>query len=151
MSESLILSRQVNLALVVAACLSAIAAILHVAIIFNGAAWYRFFGAGEGMARAAEQRRWYPAMITAGIATVLALWSAYAFSGAGVLPPAPLLRPVLCAITLVYVLRGLVLVPVLVMPRTAATTFGVWSSSICLAFGAVHLIGLVQRWNVLGG
>ena len=103
------------------------------------------------MARAAEQGRWYPAIVTAGIAVVLAIWSAYAFSGAGVLPGLPLLRPVLCAITLVYLVRGLVLVPALLMPRTPATGFWLWSSSICLGFGAAHLIGLVQRWDALAG
>ena len=151
MSESLVLSRQVNLALVVAACLSAVAAILHLGIIVRGAGWYRFFGAGEAMARAAEQGRWYPAIVTAAIALILAIWSAYAFSGAGVLPAAPLLRPVLCAITAAYLLRGLVLVPVLILPRSPATTFGLWSSSICLVFAAAHLIGLVQRWDALRG
>ncbi len=143
-------SGPVNPALVVAGCLSAIAALLHVAIIFKGAAWYRFFGAGEGLARAAEKGRWTPAIVTAGIAAVLAAWSAYALSGAGVLPGLPLLRPALCAITAVYVLRGLALLPALVMPRTAATRFWVWSSAICLVFGVAHLVGLVQRWEALG-
>ena len=144
------MSGPVDPALAVAGCLSAIAALLHVAIIFNGAAWYRFFGAGERMARAAEKGRWHPAIVTAGIAAVLASWSAYALSGAGVLPGLPLLRSALCAITAVYVLRGLVIVPALVMPRTAATRFWVWSSAICLVFGAAHLVGLVQRWDSLG-
>lgn len=139
----------VNAALVVAGCLSAIAATLHLAIIVKGAAWYRFFGAGERMARAAEKGRWTPALVTAGIALMLAAWSAYAFSGAGILGPAPLLRPALCAITLVYLLRGLVLIPVLVLPRQPGTTFGIWSSSICLVFAAAHLIGVVQRWDAL--
>jgi len=139
----------VNPALLVAGGLSAIAALLHLAIIVKGPAWYRFFGAGERMARAAEQGRWTPALVTAGIALVLATWSACAFAGAGVLPPAPWLRPALCAITLVYLLRGLVLLPVLVRPRGRATTFWIWSSSTCLVFAAAHLIGLVQRWDSL--
>jgi hypothetical protein len=144
-------SATVNVALVVAGCLSAIAAILHLAIIVQGAEWYRFFGAGEAMARAAAQGRLYPTLVTMGIATVLATWSAYAFSGAGLLPAMPWLRPALCAITAVYLLRGLVIVPALVMPRSAATGFWIWSSGICLVFGAAHLVGLVQRWDALGG
>jgi hypothetical protein len=35
--------------------LSAAAALLHIAVIVGGAEWYRFFGAGEGMARLAER------------------------------------------------------------------------------------------------
>ncbi len=140
----------VDPALAVAGGLSALAAILHLGIIVNGAGWYRFFGAGEAMARAAEKGRWTPAIVTAGIAVVLASWSAFAWSGAGVLPRLPLLRPVLCAITLVYLLRGLLLVPALVRPHTAATRFWIWSSVTCLAFGAAHLVGLVRRWDALG-
>ncbi len=135
-----------NAALVVGAILSALAAALHVAIIVKGAPWYRFFGAGEDMARAAEMGRRFPAIITAAIAVVLALWSAYALSAAGALPPLPLLKPAIGAITLVYLLRGLVLVPVLAMPRGPSTSFFVWSSIVCLVFAATHLAGLIQVW-----
>lgn len=143
------MSAPANLFLVVAATLSAVASALHVAIIVKGAPWYRFFGAGEDMARAAEAGRLFPAVITAAIAGVLALWSAYALSAAGVLPPLPLLKPAICAITLVYLLRGLVLVPVLAMPRGPSTTFFIWSSVICLVFAAAHLVGVAQVWDRL--
>lgn len=138
-----------NLPLLVGAALSAVAAILHLAIIAGGAPWYRFFGAGEVMARAAEQGRWYPAVVTAAIAALLATWSAYALSGGGAITALPLLRPALLAITAIYLLRGLVIVPVLVLPRTKATTFGLWSSGICLVFGVVHALGVWQAWRNL--
>ena len=35
--------------------LSAAASLLHLAVIAGGPAWYRFFGAGEGMAQMAER------------------------------------------------------------------------------------------------
>ena len=138
-----------NLALIVGASLSALAALLHVGIIVGGASWYRFFGAGQAMARACEQGRWYPAIVTVAIAVVLAFCSAYALSGAGVIAALPWLKPALCAIASIYLLRGLVLVPVLIMSRTAATPFWFWSSAICLVFGAAHLIGLIQVWDRL--
>ncbi len=138
------MSSQNNPALVAAACLSAIAAVLHLLIIARGAPWYRLFGAGEAMARAAERGRRYPALVTAAIAAVLGVWCAFALSGAGLIPALPLLRPALVAITAVYLLRGLVLVPVLVLPRRPARTFWLWSSAICLVFGVVHLVGLWQ-------
>ena len=56
----------------------------------------------------------------------------------------PWLKPALCAIASIYLLRGLLLVPVLIMPRTAATPFGLWSSAICLVFAAAHVLGLIQ-------
>jgi hypothetical protein len=68
--------------LIVGGSLSALAALLHVATIVGGPDWYRFFGAGEAMASAAERRSLYPPLVTLGIAAILGLWSAYAFAGA---------------------------------------------------------------------
>jgi hypothetical protein len=135
-----------NTALIVGAVLSAIAAALHLGIIAGGPAWYRFFGAGERFASAAAAGRWYPGFVTLGIAAVLAGWSAYALSGAGVIAPLPLLKMALVAITAVYLCRGLVLLPLLAR-RDKLTPFVVWSSLICLGFGLVHLLGLVQVWD----
>lgn len=135
-----------NAPLVLAAVLSALAAFLHVGVILGGARWYRFFGAGESMANAAAAGRWYPALVTSGIALVLAVWAAYALAGAGVIPSLPFLKWGLGLITAVYVLRGLAVLPVLVMAPAKATSFVVSSSAICLLFGAVHLVGLVQVW-----
>jgi hypothetical protein len=138
-----------NIALVIGAGLSAIASLLHVGIIIGGAPWYRFFGAGERMAVAAAAGRAYPAMVTASIAAVLALWAAYALSGAGVIAALPLLKPGLCAITAIYLLRGLAAVPVLAFRQPKSLPFVVWSSVICIAFGTAHLVGLSQVWKAL--
>lgn len=139
----------INKALLVGAALSALAALLHVAIIFGGASWYRFFGAGERMARAAQAGHLRPTLITLGIASVLTLWSFYALSGAGLVAPLPLLRSGLCLITGIYLLRGLAILPLLTVARTHSTPFLIWSSLVCLGFGLVHLLGLAQRWNSL--
>lgn len=135
--------------LIGAAILSGIAALLHVAIIFGGGPWYRFFGAGERMAVAAEAGHAYPAIVTFGIAIVLFLWSAYALSGAGVLPALPFLKWSLVAITAVYLLRGLAIVPLFLLSRARATPFLVWSSLICIGYGAVHLAGIIDVWQQL--
>ncbi|PKO34287.1 MAG: hypothetical protein CVU34_09380 [Betaproteobacteria bacterium HGW-Betaproteobacteria-7] len=138
-----------NAWLLAAAALSAVAALLHVAIVFGGAPWYRFFGAGERMASAAEAGRAYPAIVTLGIALVLALWAAYALSGAGLLAPLPLLKWCLAAITAVYLLRGLAILPLFIFARAQVTPFLIWSSVICIGYGVVHLVGTVQVWRQL--
>jgi hypothetical protein len=74
-----------NLLLISAGTLSAISALLHLACIYFGATWYRFFGAGEQMAQLAEQGSVRPTLITLGITAVLAMWSLYAFSAAGII------------------------------------------------------------------
>ncbi|WP_206081403.1 hypothetical protein [Mariprofundus ferrooxydans] len=135
--------------LIVAATLSAVAALLHVATIFGGAPWYRFFGAGERIASAAEAGRTYPATITFGIATVLGIWATYALSGAGLLSALPMLKWSLVAITTVYLLRGLAILPLFLFAREQATPFMVWSSIICIGYGIVHLVGTMQIWNQL--
>ncbi|HEX8660509.1 MAG TPA: hypothetical protein VF686_01490, partial [Brevundimonas sp.] len=68
-----------NPALVIGGVLSVLASLLHIACIFAGPDWYRFFGAGEEMATMAARGSIIPTLLTLGIATVLAIWAAYAF------------------------------------------------------------------------
>jgi hypothetical protein len=136
--------------LLLGAALSAAAAAAHIGVVLGGPAWYRFFGAGEGMARLAAAGSLYPALITVGIAAVLAGWSAYAVSAAGLLPHFPFLKGVLVAITGVYLLRGiggLMVAPL--APGGNSASFWVWSSAICLVIGVVHAVGLLKRWPLL--
>jgi len=130
--------------------LSAAAALLHVAVIIGGPDWYRFFGAGEAMARAAERGSWRPAAITAGIATILAIWSAYAFSGAGLIPRLPLIRTGLVTISAIYLARGLILFPTLALKPQLIDAFTVWSSLIVLVYGAAYAVGTWRAWAYLG-
>jgi uncharacterized protein YhhL (DUF1145 family) len=128
--------------------LSLAAAALHVTCIVGGGDWYRFFGAGESMALAAERGEWTPHLLTLGIAAILAIWAAYAFAGAGRFPRLPLIRMALVAITAIYLLRGLIIVPVLADPL-ARTPFNIWSSLIVLGYGIVHAIGTGRAWPYL--
>jgi hypothetical protein len=139
----------VNIPLAIGALLSAVAALLHLGIIAGGPAWYRFFGAGEQYARAAADGRWYPTIVTLGIAAVLFAWSAYALAGAGVVKPLPFLKAALVAITAVYLVRGVAFAPLVLAKGGTITPFVVWSSLICFGYGVVHLVGLVQRWTAL--
>jgi hypothetical protein len=129
--------------------LSAAAALLHVAVIFGGPDWYRFFGAGEGMARLAEFGSPKPALITLAIAAILSIWAAYAFAGAGLLRRLPLMRTALLAITGIYLLRGLVLGPMLVLRPDAVDAFAVWSSLIVLVYGIAYAVGTWRAWPFL--
>jgi hypothetical protein len=139
----------VNMPLAAGAALSAIAALLHLGIIAGGPAWYRFFGAGERMARAAEQGRAYPTLVTLAIAAVLAVWSTYALAGAGLIGTLPMLKAALAGITAVYLVRAFAYAPLVLAKGGRITPFVVWSSLICFIYGLVHLLGLVQRWQAL--
>jgi hypothetical protein len=135
--------------LLVGAALSALAALLHVGCIFFGAPWYRFFGAGERMAQLASAGSWYPAVVTSVIVALLLTWSLYALSAAGVVPRLPFLRVALCAITGIYLLRGLAVFPLVFFSPGRSTAFWWWSSAICLGIGLIHLVGLRQVWERL--
>lgn len=129
--------------------LSLAAALLHIACIFGGPQWYRFFGAGEGMAQAAARGEWTPALLTLGISAILMIWAAYAFSGAGWLPRLPLLRTGLIVITFIYLARGLMLLPLHLWRPHLTDAFTVWSSLIVLGYGIVYAVGLCRAWPAL--
>lgn len=134
-----------------AGILSFVACALHIAVIVGGPSWYRFFGAGANMAMMAEQGSYQPAIITFCIAFVLAVWGAYAWSGAGILPSFPLIRTALVLITLIYLVRGVLGMCALFFSHHPAVaqnspTFWIWSSLICLVIGVIHLKGVLHKW-----
>jgi len=137
--------------LAVAGWLSAAVAALHVVIVFLGAPAYRYFGAGEDMARQAEAGSLIPAAMTLAIAAVFAVFALYAFSGAGRFRRLPLLRTGLAAISAIYLVRGLLLLSELagyaqgagVRPRHMAFSF------TSLVIGLLYLAGTVLLWRSL--
>ena len=133
--------------LIAGAWLSLAASALHLACIVGGPDWYRFFGAGDDLATMAERGSPVPAAITFAIAVVLAIWGAYAFAGAGLIRRLPLMRTALVAITAIYMVRGLMIVPLQFQPR--ATPFDHWSSLVVLVYGLVYLVGTIRAWPAL--
>ena len=101
------------------------------------------------MAQMAASGHWYPTVAALAIASVLIVWSLYAFSGAGVIPRLPFLRWVLCAITGVYILRGLAFIVIVRYFPGYSVTFWVASSIICLVIGVFHLVGTKVAWQRL--
>ena len=135
--------------LIAGGVLSVIASLLHIGVIIGGPDWYRFFGAGEELAKMAEQGMMRPAIITIGIAMVLAAWAYFAFAGAGLVWTPPLLRTGLIAISAVYLLRGLVLFPMLIFMPDKVNAFAVWSSLIVLIYGLFYALGTWKAWSSL--
>ena len=148
-AAAMITHRAVNPYLVAGGISSALAALLHLGCAVFGASWYRFFGAGERMAQMAAAGHWYPPVAAVVIAGILSIWSLYAFSGAGVIRRLPLLRWGLCAITGIYVLRGIGFVAIVANFPGNSATFWIVSSAICLAIGIVHLEGVKTGWQQL--
>lgn len=131
----------------IAGILNFIAAALHVAVIIGGEKWYRFFGAGEVMARMAKAGMAYPTLITTFIAMILFIWGLYAWSAAGIFYKLPLIKPALFAISAIYLIRGglIFLLPFFPSQQTA---FNFWSSLVVLIYGIVHLLGTLEYTKV---
>lgn len=136
-------------ALIIGGSLSFLAALAHVICIAIGAPAYRFMGAGEKMARAAEAGKLEPALATLAVTCILLVWAAYAFAGAGVISRLPYTKLVLFAICAVYLGRAL-LFPLL-KPSFPDNTLTFWlvSSGICLVIGLVHAYGIFSLWSKL--
>ena len=135
-----------NKFLITAAICTTLAALAHIGCIIFGADWYRFFGAGEQMARMAEAGHWYPAVVTSVIVIFLAIWSLYALSGAGVIRRLPLLRLALCLIAGIFLIRGISFVVLMPMFPENSVMFWLVSSGICLFIGILYAVGTYQRW-----
>lgn len=138
-----------NKFLIMASMCSASAALAHLGCIIFGGDWYRYFGAGEQMARMAEAGHWYPTLVTSIIVLLLTLWSLYALSGANVILRLPLLRVGLVVISLIYLLRGIAFVAIMPLFPENSLTFWLVSSGICLFIGMLYSIGTFQSWSNL--
>ncbi|GMV29077.1 MAG: hypothetical protein AMXMBFR59_12020 [Rhodanobacteraceae bacterium] len=141
---------RINRSLLAAAAADTAAALLHVGCIVFGASWYRFLGAGEGLARLAERGDPRPAQMAAVIAGVLLVWALYALSGAGVIRRMPFVRLVLALIAAVLIARGTLFFALLPYFPGNGLAFWLVTSAICVALGLLHAIGLRQRWQALG-
>ena len=136
--------------LLVAGSLSFAAALLHLACIAGGPAWYRAVGAPEPLIGALERGNPALAYMTAGIALVLAIWGAYAFAGAGLIRRLPLMRTALLIISAIYLARGLMIVdPQRFTEPGRSSAFMLWTSLIVLMFGLTYAIGTWRAWSAL--
>ena len=138
-----------NKFLIAGSICSGVAALAHLGCIVFGADWYRFFGAGEQMAKMAEDGHWYPTVVTLVIVLVLSIWSLYALSGAKIIFRLPFLRLGLTVISVVFLARGLAFVAIIPMFPENSLMFWIVSSGICLIIGTLYAIGTFQSWSQL--
>ena len=128
-------------------------ALLHVIIIFVGASAYRYFGAGEDMATAAESGSAFPALLTFVLVAVFAIWGFYGLSGAGVIRRLPFLKIALLLIGAVYTLRGVAVFQQLFQIAASSAEVApreIVFSLVSLIIGLAYLIGTVTSWRSLG-
>jgi len=133
--------------------LSFAVALLHVLMIFIGAPAYRYFGAGEDMAAAAELGSIFPALLTLFLAAVFAVWGFYGLSGARIIRRLPLLKIGLTFIGAVYALRGAAIFQQLFQIFASSAEVApreIVFSLVSLVIGSAYIFGTVKSWRSLG-
>ena len=123
--------------------ISAAITVLHVVLTFKPEWWEHIAGALESpLASMAEEGSPATRVASVGLALVFGIWALYAFSGAGLVRPLPWLRAILVAIGVIYLLRGLAILPELGMVRSEGYPAQyVVFSSISLVAGSLYLVG----------
>jgi hypothetical protein len=124
--------------------------ILHVVVIALGEPAYRYFGAGEEIARAAARGEVWPAGLTLAIAAMFALFAACALAAARRPEGRTTLRAALVAIACIFLLRGIVVFPqgLASLGDSAALPFRFFvSSAASLVIGCIYAWGTLASWT----
>lgn len=137
--------------LTLAATLSLLVAMLHLVVIVMGVDAYDFFTAPARMLELARSGSPLPALATLLVAAVFAVFGMYALSAAGRAPRLPQRRIILIGISGIYLLRGLIVVPQLLMYMNTSDVplRALIFSLISLAIGIVYTVGTALRWAAL--
>jgi len=134
--------------LVFAGVLSFAVALLHAAIGFSPTLSL-YFGAPEALVK----NIYTLIIVSLFIAVIIAVFGLYAISGAGYIRTLPWLKQILVVISGIYILRGLLLIPELLVVTgvfhisiPVAPKFVVFSLG-SLLIGLIYLIGTVGGWH----
>jgi hypothetical protein len=137
--------------LTVGAAMSFFLALLHLAMIPIGAEAYDFFTAPAHFVELARRGSPLPALMTLLVALVFTIFGFYALSAAGRAPRLPQPRIILIGISGIFLLRGLVVVPELLLFLNTSDfpARALFFSLASLVIGIVYTIGTARRWAVL--
>jgi hypothetical protein len=138
-------------ALLTAGALASFAlAILHLGIAAAGEPAYEYFTAPERLLVLARAGSIVPALVTVGIAAVFVVFAGSAWAAAR-RHGAPGLRILLVGVAGIYLLRGALIVPEIVVVRHLGYPPRILAFSLAaLIIGAIHAAGLGLAWRRLG-
>lgn len=130
-----------NIPLLLAGLATGVGSLAHILCVVIGADAYRLMGAGEQMAMLAEQGHWWPPTITLVIASILAIWSAYALMPMWRSKALPLTQLVLWLVAVVLIARGSLFF--IIKPYFPGNSDMFWwgTSALCLGIGFCYARG----------
>ncbi|MFZ6749925.1 hypothetical protein [Undibacterium sp. Ren11W] len=124
-----------------AGVIALIGAAIHLAAIFSGAGWYRFFGAPPLIVESARSGTLLAPVGAMLIAALMGLCAAYAFSALGLIRRMPLLRLMLAGMASVCLVRSFVLLPLSIFHPELRNTFEVVAAVVWGLAGMGFLVG----------
>ena len=125
-------------------------ALLHVAAIIGGPEWFAALKAPPAVVASSRDGTWLAPVSTFAIAAMFAVFGLYAFSAAGLGSALPLTRIVLGGVALLFLARGLLLVPFVILRPALIQRldgFDIWSSAISFGIGLVFAVGAWSAWQ----
>ncbi|MFZ5866440.1 MAG: hypothetical protein ACOYXY_11220 [Thermodesulfobacteriota bacterium] len=136
--------------LLLAGILSFLVAIFQAVVTFSPE-WSLYFGAAEELVSN------LPLLYVTGFlaAALFGIFGLYALSGAGYMRHLPLLRWVLLGIGFLFTLRGLLVIPIILITAgylqsaKPVPTTGLVSSLVSLFIGLLYLAGTIGSWRSL--
>ena len=122
---------------------------VHVLALIGGPSWIEFVGAPPSVVRSAVEGTWLAPAGALGIAALLTIWGLYAFSGTGWIRPLPLLKTVLGGVALIFIVRGLIVIPFLSRADWASPieVFAVAASFVVFVLGIAYAVGFWGVWR----
>ena len=134
--------------LIAGGMISTLISIMHVLLVLKPALFVYISAGQESMlAQLAVQGSSPTTIATVALTLIFAVWAIYAFSGAGLIRPLPLLRAALILISVIYLFRALAIFTEINMVMNQGYPFRfVVFSAISLIAGLFYLFGvLIQR------
>lgn len=120
--------------------------VIHWISPFLGPDWYSFLRVPHFVIESARQKTWLAPTGMIIIGFLMLIGAVYALAGAGTIPRPPFTRTALITISLICLLRGLVIVPVLIFIPGTFIAFNVIGSLVWFIAGLGFAIGAYQRW-----
>lgn len=122
-------------------------AVWHLLCIWGGPTWFEFARAPQSIIDSAAQGTLLAPIGTLIVASLMFACTAFAFSAAGLMRKAPLLKPALITIATLCTIRGLIAVPTFV----SASGVDIWqivASSIWFYVGICFIAGSIKQIKV---
>lgn len=121
-------------------------ALLHLGMIPVGEPAYEYFTAPQRLVALAHEGSFVPALVTFAVAMAFGAFGVFALLGAR-RDRSSALRILLVGVTGIYLLRGLLIVPELVVVQHAGYPPRMLVfSAVALLVGALHVAGLARAW-----